>query len=370
MPKHVTYIISRIDKSVGFEALFDKLRNDGLSFDVVLLNPGESYLKQYLAQQQHAVTELRYSGKKDMPRVLRQLLRHFKVRRPAIVHTHLLDAGLLGGLAAWIRRVPLRVYTRHHGDMHFYEQRRGRFYDRLIHSFYNRIIALSTGHLHLLNDREGLAKKTVLIPNFYDEQLFSVSEARLEAAKSTYGFSEQHLAIGVNARWTAWKGVRFAIEGFRQFLSRHPQAKLYLFNANGDDSDAILNALHQLPEGSYRYTAFEHDMMAVYPHFDYFVHVPVRETAESFGLVYIEAMGSGLPCVFTLSGIACDAVTDKVNAMVVPYHSGEAVAEALETLIEDTTLREQLAAKAGSVTHAYTLSTHIAKLHQLYTSMP
>ena len=68
-----------------------------------------------------------------------------------------------------------------------------------------------------------------------------------------------------------------------------------------------------------RYTeiVYETDMPALYKTFDVFVHVPVEPHFESFGQVYVEAMASGIPSVFTLAGAATEFVRDGENALVV-----------------------------------------------------
>ena len=74
----------------------------------------------------------------------------------------------------------------------------------------------------------------------------------------------------------------------------------------GEESDSALDirqTLSHLPDSSYRFISSISDTKTFYSDIDIFVHVPIRETAEAFGLVYLEALFSGVHCIFTKSGI-------------------------------------------------------------------
>lgn len=366
MKKSIVYIISRLEVSIGFVDLFKRLKNDNVNFKVILINPAESVFFNDLKDLGIYVEEYYYHGKKDLPKLINKTVKFLKRHKPDVIHSHLLDAGFIGAIAGWIARVPLRVYTRHHGDMHFFSNKKGRYYDILIQRLNHKIIALSTGHLKLLTEKEGMKGKVTLVPNFFDEEMFNVSDERIETVEKKYDFSRNQIHIGVNARWTEWKGVHFAIKAFKELRENYPNIKLHLFNASGDYTNVISDLLKELPLGSYQSVKFEKDMMAVYRKLDYLVHVPIREGAESFGLVYIEAMGSGVPCVFTLSGIACDVVESGKTALTVPFNSSQHIAEALKRLFENSDLRKNITKDHKKFINMFTLDKHVKQLYELY----
>ena len=63
-----------------------------------------------------------------------------------------------------------------------------------------------------------------------------------------------------------------------------------------------------------------------------FIHVPISLNVEGFGLVYIEAMGSKLPCIFTKSGIGDEILKNKINSIIVKHKNQEDISRALEFL--------------------------------------
>lgn len=74
---------------------------------------------------------------------------------------------------------------------------------------------------------------------------------------------------------------------------------------------------------------------------------------EGFGLVYLEAMAFGKPCLASLDDAAPEVVTDEVTGLCVRYADREALLYALGRLLESETLRTKL----GQAGRARVLST-------------
>jgi len=62
--------------------------------------------------------------------------------------------------------------------------------------------------------------------------------------------------------------------------------------------------------------------------------------------VIIEAMGSGLPIIATAVGGTPELIRDGENGLLVPNEDDNALAVALQRLIDDAALRDRLAAQA------------------------
>jgi phosphatidylinositol alpha-1,6-mannosyltransferase len=63
---------------------------------------------------------------------------------------------------------------------------------------------------------------------------------------------------------------------------------------------------------------------------------------EGFGLVYLQAMANGLPCICGDGDAAREVVVNEETGLVVPYAHPEQLADALQRLIESPDLREQM----------------------------
>lgn len=70
---------------------------------------------------------------------------------------------------------------------------------------------------------------------------------------------------------------------------------------------------------------------------------------ESFGLIYLEAMMRGKPCIGTNAGGIPEVVRDNVTGIIVDSSDEKALQEALSTLLEQEDLRESMGKKAREV---------------------
>lgn len=360
----ITYIINDVKKSLTFEELFLALKTDGIGFKVLLiLNEANSPLFQFCKAHKIACTELVAHSKRKRFLAIYKFLKNNPSK---IVHTHLFEAGLIGGFVSWLLRIPKRVYTRHHGDQHIYETPHALKYDKLINFFHTDIICLSKTHLKQIKKFENPKAKLHLVPHAYNKHSLISTTEKTQEIKDKYLVDLNQFNIMVNARWTETKGVQDIIEAFRIFIKTHENSKLWLFHASGDYKKEIENNLNILPKNSFQSILFEEEIISVYPLMDVFVHVPQRATFESFGQVYIEAMGSGTACIFTLSGIAEDIVNPNENAIVVPFKSPLKISEALFLLKNNQKLIEKLEGNSKKIVNHFLLENHLKLLKSIY----
>jgi glycosyltransferase involved in cell wall biosynthesis len=100
---------------------------------------------------------------------------------------------------------------------------------------------------------------------------------------------------------------------------------------------------------------------------DVFV-LPANSRAEAFGVVLLEAMAAGLPCVTTEIGTGTSCVVkDGVTGLVVPPKDPEALARALNDLLADPARRRRMgAAGRERVLREFTLSTLTDRIASIY----
>jgi rhamnosyl/mannosyltransferase len=89
-------------------------------------------------------------------------------------------------------------------------------------------------------------------------------------------------------------------------------------------------------------TVPDEELAALYRSADIFV-LPASARSEAFGIVLLEAMAAGLPCVTTELGTGTSyVVQDGVTGLVVPARTPPALAEALNRLLADEALRARM----------------------------
>jgi glycosyltransferase involved in cell wall biosynthesis len=69
--------------------------------------------------------------------------------------------------------------------------------------------------------------------------------------------------------------------------------------------------------------------------------------SEPFGLAIVEAMAAGLPIVATASEGAQEIIEDRVTGRLVPVDDPEALAQAIEELLDDPLERARLGRNAS-----------------------
>ena len=121
-----------------------------------------------------------------------------------------------------------------------------------------------------------------------------------------------------------------------------------------------------MSSGSYTEIQFENDIAALYRLFDVYVHAPIDGQEEAFGQTYVEALASGIPSVFSLSGVAPEFIKDRVNAMVVPYCDSIAIERAVTEILTDDKLNDFLIRSGKDAAGMFSLNTMLSKLEDLY----
>ncbi|MEX2231775.1 MAG: glycosyltransferase [Cyclobacteriaceae bacterium] len=366
--KKLTYIVSDIDKSLHFEWITPYLKTEfQLSF--ILIGRRDSALEDFLKSHDVPVFPISYSRKADLVHVWLRIFKILFKYRPDIVHTHLWKANLLGLPAAWLAGISKRIYTRHHATIHYKEFPSGLKWDRLNNRMASQIIAISKNVEHLLIECDKAERKKVrlLHHGFAFSYFQDVTADRINYLYEKYKISRyHHPVVGVISRFTEWKGVQFIIPAFEKLRISFPLAHLILANAHGNYEDAIDRLLTKLPENSFTKIGFENDLAALYKLFDIFVHAPVDPDSEAFGQTYVEPLIVGVPCIFTLSGIAKEFIEHEQNALVVDFEDADQIYVCMKRILHESDLRETLAENGKRSVTGFTMEKYLKGLKDLY----
>lgn len=370
--KKLVYVISNISQASTFEWTAASRIRDDFDLSFVLLNPGPSRIEETLKSLGVPVLRLKYQGKRDLPRTVRALIRHFRTIRPDIVHAHLMDASLAALTAAQLAGVKRRIHTRHHSNLHHAHYPHAVYYDRFVNRLSTEIVATCKNVVRVLRDLDRAPSGKIRLIHFgFDLLPFErVTDDRVAILRAKYRLSDKSPVIGVIARYMEYKGLQDVIPAFERVLKAHPAAVLFLANTTGKEyAREVRDLLSRLPEGSYREVEFESDFAALYQLFDVFVHAPIDEISEAFGQVYVEALAARRPSVFTLSGVASEFVEHDKNALVVRHRDADGIRAAIERLLSDPGLGQRLATQgARDVSRIFPLASMIDNLSRLYAA--
>jgi lipopolysaccharide/colanic/teichoic acid biosynthesis glycosyltransferase len=294
------------------------------------------------------------------------LWRLIRRARPALINVGTAKAGLLGGIAAWLCGVPVRVYTLHGIRL---ETTRGLC--RLLLTLAERISCRCAHYVlcvsHSVRQRAielGLASTdgglVLLEPgsfNGVDAASFAATPERIAQAaeiRRRLGIPAGAPVIGFVGRFTRDKGIAELAQAYQAVRARFPEARLMLLGRfeTGDpvpeqarrfiETDPGVVQVGYVPDPAAHYQAM--DMLALPTH------------REGYPTVVLEASAAGKPVVATRATGAVDAVQDGITGFLVPVGDAAALGDALVRLLEDPELAAAMGA-AGCARVAREYST-------------
>jgi glycosyltransferase involved in cell wall biosynthesis len=185
--------------------------------------------------------------------------------------------------------------------------------------------------------------KNKLTPILPPVELPSAQHGAPEAFARAHGTSERRPVIGMAARFAAEKGVEILLEALPKILEKYPKAQV-LFAGQHQDvlgerayADRLMPVIENYArDGHWSFLGVlaPDQMAAFYPNLDVLV-VPSLNSTEAFGLVQIEAMMDGVPCVASaLPGVRQPV---KLTGMgeVVPIADAAALAQAVLRIVDE-----------------------------------
>jgi glycosyltransferase involved in cell wall biosynthesis len=283
---------------------------------------------------------------------LARLYRYLRRERFAIVHTHTPKANLLGQLAAWLARVPIRVVTIHGFYFHDYMPRwRRRFYiwlERTSQGFAHWCFSQSREDM-VTAARERICPQSKMhfLGNGVDLTLFR-SEAHTESAarlRAELGFAPGAPVIGIVGRLTFEKGYREFIQAAAIIHRRHPEV---FFVAIGPEDVIRCGDLYRLEgmeeiNACFRWLGMRLDMPRCYAIMTAFTLPSYR---EGMPRVVMEAAAMSLPVVATDIRGCRETVEPYETGLLVPRRDAHALARAVLELLDDPARAQAMGEKA------------------------
>jgi glycosyltransferase involved in cell wall biosynthesis len=284
------------------------------------------------------------------------LLIRFLMRvKPHIVHTQTPKAGLLGMMAAWICRVPVRIHTI--GGMPLMEARG--ITRRIL--YWTEKITYSCSHQvwpnsnilcdFLVRDLNVARSKLQVIgngsSNGIDTEKFKRTPALIAEARTLrekHGIKNDDVVFCFVGRLVRDKGVHELVEAFGRLREKHVSVKLFLLGHFEDILDPISDHYkRQIRENeSIIATGFSTEVPLYMAASDIFVFPSYR---EGFPNVVLQACAMELPAIVTDINGSNEIIQNQENGIIISPKSADELFDAMELLLSDRTLRKKLAAQ-------------------------
>jgi len=220
--------------------------------------------------------------------------------------------------------------------------------------FHNWLYRSLDGAVVLTNRmRKTLSEKTILpiekaqaIPYGLDLEAYDPNNHKKPDTRRRFGLPQDGFIIGLVGRIAPEKGQKIAIQAFAK--AAIPNSTLVLCGGCSVKLQDYLESLKRASrdlgvEESVRFFPFTEEIPMLMNSLDLFL---LPSEAETFGLVNIEAMASGVPVIATEAGGVPEIIQHGENGMLFRPGDAEAAAGFIKLLAENHDLRDRMGKQA------------------------
>jgi glycosyltransferase involved in cell wall biosynthesis len=327
----ILIVLSDIDSSPIHLSIIERLKMLELDFQVLIIGSDKLKIIDDLEGVGVEYSVIRMGSKFGLLRVCFGVATKILRLRPSYVYASGQFATLFTMPISSLFGVQHRIFTRHHSNLHHKpDMKIWLALDKVCNHFASKIVVVSkTLRDFLIENEKALPERVLLINNGIDLRRFQAEKRNSRFANTNKSSIEDPIRFGVVSRLTEWKGVEYTAKAFGKFCSKYPNSHLTVIGEKSDAFSEISKTLSLLPKANYEFISHCEDVAKFFSSIDIFVHVPVGPTEETFGLVYLEALATGISCIFTLSGVMHDLENPTDYCEIVPYRDSNAIYEAM-----------------------------------------
>ena len=288
---------------------------------------------------------------KDL-RALIERYKYFKNQKPDIVYTFTPKAGLLGMMASFLSRVPVRIHNV--VGMPLMEATGKKFIllkfiERLTYFFSTNLFCNSFGLKKFIN--ENLTKKDVKVIaqgsiNGVDTEFFKNTKTldEKELIRDKFKIDKKDFVITFVGRIVKDKGINELIEAFINLSKKYNNLKLLLvgdyeehLNPIKKENKILIDSLDSIIT-----VGFQNDIRDFLSITDLFVLPSYREGLPNS---LIEAGSFGIPLLATNINGCNEIIDDGITGILVEKKSAKKLEEAIDKLLEDKELYNSIKLK-------------------------
>jgi len=243
---------------------------------------------------------------------------------------------------------------------------------RLLGRWTDRVIAISDYVVGTLMEAGIPTEKVRRVYDGVECARFAAADRRRDDARRALGFAPDDEVIGLPAVLTPWKGHAMFLRAFARVARRRLRVRALIVGGSpsntADLAPALREQIAELGFGERVHLTGHVDGMAdMYAAMDLVVHASQRP--EPFGLVVVEAMAAARAVVAADAGGPAEIIRHGHDGWLYPMGDGEALATALMHVLEDPTLRVNLARRAPDRARCFDLSINHRAILALYDQL-
>ncbi|MEO2051234.1 MAG: glycosyltransferase family 4 protein [Allomuricauda sp.] len=267
----------------------------------------------------------------------------FIKERPDIVHTHTPKAGLLGMLAAYITRVPLRMHTVAGMPLLETTGSKRRLLDlieKLTYFCATHVYPNSFGLKEIIIKNHYAPESKIKVighgssngidTSFFDPQIYSAADR--ETLSNSIGVPNGDFVFSFVGRLVKDKGINELIEAFKKICSTHSNISLVLVGGSEPELDPLLpETVAEIESNKKIFTVgWQKDVRPFLAISNAFVFPSYR---EGFPNSVLQASSMGLPCIVSDINGCNEIIQHEGNGLIVPPKNTDALFEGMVSLI-------------------------------------
>lgn len=317
------FLLTTVSMSLDF--FREQLKNLNKDFEVCIISCPSQQLNDI--GKREGVRSIGIEMKREIAvfsdiKSLWKLIFLFLKEKPKIVHCNTPKASLLGLIAAWLTRVPKRIYYIHGLR---YEGTKGSkrkllvMMEKISCFCANKIIAVSYG-VKQITEKELTSKKVDIIHNGSANGMmveeFLNADYDVVSIKRNLNINLDDFVYGFVGRIVSDKGINELVQAFLQINKKIKSTKLLLVGMYEDDLDPLTDFTKKiiLDNPNIIEIGFQKDVKKYLSIFDVFVSPSYR---EGFGLSLLEANLMGVPVIATNITGYTEIVKEGINGFLV-----------------------------------------------------
>ena len=317
----------------------------------------------------------------DDVRSLLRLYLEFRKLKPAIVHTHMAKAGMVGRGAAFLYNLTrgssprARVVHTYHGHVleGYFSALMTKLFitiERALATISDRIIAISPAirtdlhHTHRIGREE---QYRVVALGFDLSPFAAIDDAARAEARRTLGLPAGVPIITTVGRLTAIKQHRLFLDTIKRVLVKHPNAVAVIAGDGELWNDLNAYAATEGIADRVKMMGWRRDLPTIYAATDVFL---LTSRNEGTPVALIEAMASGVPGVSTDVGGVKDVMGDTDTGRTAAFGDADGLARSIDELLASPALRGEMGARARTrVLAHYDINRLVGDIATLYREL-
>ena len=350
-------------------------------FDVIAVSSDKNRLALYAKNEgvRHYSVNLtrKITPLRDIA-VLIKMYRFFRKEKPQIVHTHTPKAGIVGMMAAWFARVPIRLHTVAGLPLMETQGLKKKLLviiEKLTYRFANKVYPNSYGLKdYIVENKFCSAKKLCVLgkgsSNGIDVKYFSMEGYNTlfqKEFKEKMGILKDDFVFIFVGRIVKDKGIVEFIDAFTSIQST--TISLLLVGPFEEDLDPLPLATLQTIKTHSKivHVGYQQDVRPFFAISNALVFPSYR---EGFPNVVLQTLAMGLPAIVSDINGCNEIITNNVNGLIIPKKDTHALANAMQVFLGDSKTYQDLAKNTrNSIVENYERSKYWSHLLAEYEAL-